>query len=118
MFTILVAPAFVIMSVYALGEASIPAGVLGVLGLSQVTYVVGKFAVAPTLENFNKQVKDFREKNQKATATQDEADELMDAFDEAMGETWPRAQSPLRPTVMADQPPAPAAGPPSPGGED
>lgn len=62
LFTLLVAPAFVVMSLYSLGEASIPLGIVGVLGLSQVTYLVGKVAAEPTLADFDARTTKLREK--------------------------------------------------------
>ena len=60
LFTLLVAPTFVITSVYTLGEASVPTGILAVLGLSQVTYLAGKMSGVPTIADFDAQLSALR----------------------------------------------------------
>ena len=60
-FTLVVAPAVAFMSLYRLGELTIPDGVLAVLGLSQITYIAGKIAVQPSMEDFNKRATKMRE---------------------------------------------------------
>ena len=60
-FTLVVAPAVAFMSLYRLGELTIPDGVLAVLGLSQITYIAGKVAVQPSMEDFNRRTTEMRE---------------------------------------------------------
>ncbi len=60
-FTLVVAPAVAFMSLYRLGELTIPDGVLAVLGLSQITYIAGKVATQPSMEDFNKRTTQMRE---------------------------------------------------------
>ncbi|MBP7241447.1 hypothetical protein [Amaricoccus sp.] len=99
MFTLLVAPTFVIMSVYALGEARIPQGILAVLGLSQATYIVGKVFGPPTIAEFDKQITDYRKKLEDGTAKAADREELMAAFATALDEAWDN------PALLATPPP-------------
>ncbi|MBM9594343.1 hypothetical protein [Roseitranquillus sediminis] len=96
-FTLLVAPAFVIMSLYSLGELSIPAGILAVLGLSQVTYIAGKVTVQPTLDEFNKKVTDLRNDIEEGREiTPERAHLFMRQFESALELKWNR-DHPLHP---------------------
>jgi hypothetical protein len=89
LFTMLVAPTFVIAAAYTLGSAEIPPGILAVLGLSQVTYLVGKFADTPTVTDFDAAL---TEQSQKFEAgerlTQAGFRELKEQFLAAMGMGW------------------------------
>lgn len=89
LFTFLVAPAFVVTSFLALDSVEIPDGILAVLGLSQVTYLVGKFADTPTVSDFDKSISEIRtdlESGAKLTA-RGFAD-LKSQFKVAMGMKW------------------------------
>jgi hypothetical protein len=84
-FTLLVAPAFVVMSLYTLGEANIPPGILAVLGLSQATYIGGKLAIQPTLEEFDGKVTKMRDRWFKGPPMdKDEAKKFANEFEAAL----------------------------------
>ncbi len=59
-FTPLVALAFVSSSLYSLDTATIPEGVLQLLGLSQVAYIAGKTVAPPTMKEFDELVSSYR----------------------------------------------------------
>lgn len=89
LFTLLVAPSFVIAAAYTLGEAKIPPGILAVLGLSQVTYLVGKLADTPTVADFNKSLIEQRKVlNDGDRLTVLGFGELQNQFEAAMGMSW------------------------------
>lgn len=89
LFTLLVAPTFVIAAAYTLGSMEIPKGILTVLGLSQVTYLVGKFAYGATVTDFDtaltEELKKFKAGER---LTQAGFDELRAQLHAAMGVTW------------------------------
>ena len=89
LFTLLVAPAFVITSVYTLGEASVPAGILAVLGLSQVTYLAGMMSGAPTVKDFDTQLTELRKPlGPGADLDAVQFHQLKEDFAIAMGRDW------------------------------
>lgn len=93
LFTLLVAPSFVIAAAYTLGSMVIPAGILAVLGLSQITYLVGKFADGPTVADFDTALKAQIEKftgGERLTAAGFQ--ELKAQFHAAMGVPWANAE--------------------------
>ena len=89
LFTLLVAPSFVIAAAYTLGSMEIPTGILAVLGLSQATYLVGKFANATTMKDFDtaldEELKKFKVGER---LTQAGFKELRAQFHAALGVTW------------------------------
>ena len=102
-FTFLVAPAFVFASVYTLGSAEIPEGILAVLGLSQVTYLVGKLADTPTVTDFDMFIAETRKKlKEGAKLTVRGIEEIEDQFQAAMGMEW--ARDPLNDPIATSKP--------------
>ncbi|WP_341213403.1 hypothetical protein [uncultured Limimaricola sp.] len=89
-FTLLVAPAFAIKSVYSLGDANIPVGILAVLGLSQATYLFGKIAEPPTISDFNKRVSFMRQTftDQERSVSDEEWERFKHEFTAAMQLPW------------------------------
>ncbi|WP_422071945.1 hypothetical protein [Tranquillimonas rosea] len=96
-FTLLIAPAFAIMSLYSLGDANIPHGILAVLGLSQVTYLFGKIAEPPTISDFNNRITTMREaaSDPNAAIADQDWERFKKEFTAAMGVCWnPSATQP------------------------
>lgn len=89
LFTLLVAPAFVFSSLYSLDTAAIPEGILSVLGLSQVTYLVGKMADTPTVSDFDATLSETIKSIKAGNRLTDTGYERLRAeFREAMGLDW------------------------------
>ncbi len=61
LFTLFIVPIFVITSMYTLDVATIPQGILAVLGLSQTTYVVAKLTNPPTIQDLDSSLTKTRE---------------------------------------------------------
>jgi hypothetical protein len=89
LFTLLVAPAFVFSSLYSLDTAAIPEGILSVLGLSQVTYLVGKMADTPTVTDFDNALTETIKSVKAGNRLTDEGFARLKAeFRAAMGIDW------------------------------
>lgn len=89
LFTLLVAPAFVFSSLYSLDTAAIPEGILSVLGLSQVTYLVGKMADTPTVSDFDTSLTEtIRSVKAGSKLTDTGFQRLKTEFGQAMGIDW------------------------------
>ncbi len=59
-FSIFIGLAIVLSGLTGLGTFEIPDSMLGLLGLSQVTYIGGKVVAPPTMSDFDKQLTDYR----------------------------------------------------------
>jgi hypothetical protein len=81
-FSGLIGIAILLSGLTGLGTFKIPAGMLGLLGLSQVAYIGGKAVATPTMADFDKQLSEY----QKIQSPSDEqADAVKRGFKAAFG---------------------------------
>lgn len=103
-FTLIVAPSFVLQSWQSLGTAEIPQGLLAVLGLSQATYLVGKFADTPTMADFGTVLDGLRGRLRAGVRlTEAGLRDLQAQFAAAMGQDWHKDPAPGHDVLTKDE---------------